>query len=364
MDTNAFICDITSNFLNIQPSTSICDLGKLVDTYENVIADLIDKYAPMKTRLVNNRPKAPWMNEGILKEKRIKRKCERKWRVTKLPLDKEIFKVQKKKYDTLLRDAHARYLSSLVMNNVKDPKSLFKIINELLNGPRKNKFPEHISDNTLAEDFNIYFCQKVAAIYTNLKDITYQGNGITAEQKKYVTTLNSFKEVTEEQIWTIIHKSPKKSCCLDPLPTWLLIKCKIAITPIMRSTINCSLNLYHVPESFKLAAIMPLLKQVNMEPIIKNYRPVSNLQYISKLIERVVALQLNEHLMKNDILEPMQSAYKTGHSTETALLKVQNDILMAIDKQKLTALLLLDLSAAFDTVSHTILLNRLQNAWE
>ena len=83
-----------------------------------------------------------------------------------------------------------------------------------------------------------------------------------------------------------------------------------------------------------------------MEPIFKNYRPVSNLKYISKLIERAVALQLNEHLMKNDILEPMQSAYKndilepmqfaykTGHSTETALLKVQNDILMAIDKQK------------------------------
>ena len=82
------LCDITTNFLNIQPSTSICNLGRLVDTYENVTADLIDKYAPMKTRLVNNRPKAPLMNEGILKEKRIKRKCGRKWRATKLPQDK------------------------------------------------------------------------------------------------------------------------------------------------------------------------------------------------------------------------------------------------------------------------------------
>ena len=120
----------------------------------------------MKTRRVNNRPRAPWMNEGILKEKRIKRKCERKWRATKLPQDKEIFKVQKKRYDKLLRDAHTRYLSSLVMNNVKDPKSIFKIINELLNGPRKNKFPEHISDNTLAEDFNIYFLPK-SGCYTH-----------------------------------------------------------------------------------------------------------------------------------------------------------------------------------------------------
>ena len=97
-----------------------------------------------------------------------------------------------------------------------------------------------------------------------------------------------------------------------------------------------------------------------MELIYKNYRPVSTLKYISKLTERVVALQLNEHLKENDILEHMQSAYKSGHSTETALLKVQNDILMAMDNQKVTALLLLDLSAAFDTVNHTILLNRLQ----
>ena len=70
------MCEITSYFSNIQPSATICDLGKLVALYENVLVGLIEKYAPMKTRLVNNRPKAPWMNEEILKEKRIKRKCE------------------------------------------------------------------------------------------------------------------------------------------------------------------------------------------------------------------------------------------------------------------------------------------------
>ena len=130
------------------------------------------------------------MNEEILKEKKIKRKCERKWRATKLPQDKEIFKVQKKKYDRLLRDAHTRYLSSLVIDNAKDPKSLFKIINEFLNGKKKNKFPEHTSDETLAEDFSIHFCQKVAAIHTNLKGMkSYQDGTIIAEQRRYKTTL-------------------------------------------------------------------------------------------------------------------------------------------------------------------------------
>ena len=97
-----------------------------------------------------------------------------------------------------------------------------------------------------------------------------------------------------------------------------------------------------------------------MKRLFENYRPVSNLKYISKLIECVILEQLSEHLLANNIYEPMQPAYRYGHSTETALLKVQNDILKNMDNQRVTIMLLLDLSAAFDTVSHRILLDRLR----
>ena len=90
-----------------------------------------------------------------------------------------------------------------------------------------------------------------------------------------------------------------------------------------------------------------------------NFRPVSNLTYLSKTIERVVVVRLNQHLTKNGLHEVLQSAYKQNHSTETALLKVQNDLLMAIDTYGGAVLMLLDLSAAFDTIDHTILLQRL-----
>ena len=96
---------------------------------------------------------------------------------------------------------------------------------------------------------------------------------------------------------------------------------------------------------------------------LKNYRPVSNLSFLSKVLERIVLSQLNERL-NNNLLSPLQSAYRPGHSTETALLRIVNDLLTAMDNNKICILTLLDLSAAFDTIDHQILLTRLQHSFD
>ena len=95
--------------------------------------------------------------------------------------------------------------------------------------------------------------------------------------------------------------------------------------------------------------------------VYSNYRPVSNLAFLSKVIERVVAQRLNSHMDLNNMHEIMQSAYKKHHSTETALLYIQNDILNSIDQNEVVLLVLLDLSAAFDTIDHELLINRLSS---
>ena len=102
-----------------------------------------------------------------------------------------------------------------------------------------------------------------------------------------------------------------------------------------------------IPKSLKTALIRPLLKKKNGldSDILKNYRPVSNLTFISNVFG------LNEHLINNSLFDPLQSAYRDNHSTETALIKVQNDILSAVDTGSSAILLMLDLSAAFDTIS-------------
>ena len=117
-----------------------------------------------------------------------------------------------------------------------------------------------------------------------------------------------------------------------------------------------------VPSSMKSAVIKPLLKKENLDcNILKNYRPVSNLTFLSKVLEHVVAKQLKEYMSNNNLQEPFQSAYKQYHSTESALLMVHNDILCAMENQGVTLLVLLDLSSAFDTIDHPVLLSRLQH---
>ena len=110
-------------------------------------------------------------------------------------------------------------------------------------------------------------------------------------------------------------------------------------------------------QQWKTAHVVPLLKKANLDLIHKNYRPVSNLQYVSKLAERAVVNQLCHHADNGYPLPSCQSAYRAGHSTESALAKVQSDILLNMDAQKVTQLVLIDLSAAFDTVYHRILLD-------
>ena len=171
-------------------------------------------------------------------------------------------------------------------------------------------------------------------------------------------------DVTEIEIRNIIKLSPAKSCELDPLPTWLLKECIAKLVPTITDIVNMSLRDSLTPKSLKTAVIRPLLKKTGLDSdILKNYRPVSNLTFISKVIERVVSGRLNQQLIKNSMFGSLQSAYRDKHSTETVLIKVQNDILSALDAGSAAILLMLDISAAFDTLDHDILLSRLCNVY-
>ena len=173
--------------------------------------------------------------------------------------------------------------------------------------------------------------------------------------------MTHFVALSEDSVRKILIKAPIKSCELDPLPTWVLRKCEDVFIRIITLIVNRSFEEGVMPTDFKLAVLISLLKKIGLERLKKNFRPISNLPYVSKIIERAAADQIVLHMVTNGLLEPLQSAYKQFHSCETALLKVQNDILMAMDKQKVSILLLLDLSAAFDTVNYSLLLGRLSD---
>ncbi len=336
------------------------DLADLVDAYNTQLGTVLNKHAPEQTKMITIRKPTPWTTDEIRPDKRECRRLKRKYKNTKLDIDLQLLKEQKLKYKKLLDDKRNEHYTDLLEKNKDDPKSLFKVINSALNKKEDNPYPVASSDRELANDFNDFFDGKISKIRNNLDIANIQANTKKPnETRQFTTFLNEFRALSEEEVRRLMMNSKNKHCELDPVPTWLLKECIDSVLPLVTKIINLSLELGDMPRDLKLAIIKPLLKKLDLELEKKNYRPVSNLAFISKLIEKAVAFQFIEHLKINNLYDDFQSAYRQFHSTETTLLRVKNDVLNELDDQKVVMLLLLDLSAAFDTIDHDILLNRL-----
>jgi len=169
--------------------------------------------------------------------------------------------------------------------------------------------------------------------------------------------LNEFLPITPADVVKLINALPDKQSATDPLPTWLLRRSADVLAPFPCQLFNLSLQHGCVPSSFSASYITLLLKKAGLHPAdVRFYRPISNLTVISKLLERIVSSQLVEYLKDKGLLPDLRSVYRAMHSTETSVLKVFSDILLALDSGNLAMLTMLDLSAAFDSVDHDTLL--------
>ena len=166
--------------------------------------------------------------------------------------------------------------------------------------------------------------------------------------------LNHFRLLLPDELFRRIHTSPKSQCMNDFMPAWLLEKCLPELLPWLLHVVNSSPSTGRFPAAWKLAIVKPLFKKPSLDSnSLSSYRPVSQLPFLSKVLERVVLTQLKNYLAGNDFYNRYQSACREHHSTETLLLRVHDDLLRSLDSGDCVALLLLDLSSAFDTVDHT-----------
>ena len=146
-----------------------------------------------------------------------------------------------------------------------------------------------------------------------------------------------------------------KSCEWDTVPTHILKEILMACLESLTTNVNLSLTMGEFSGEWKTAIIHPLLKKTRLEPINKNYRPVSNLCFISKLVEKCMLDQLMDHCLQHNLLPYIQSAYQKNYSTDTSLLNITNDISWGMKHHEITTILMLDLSVVFDTMDHNIL---------
>ena len=255
--------------------------------------------------------------------------------------------------------ARRDYFKSLISNSASKPRKLWSSLNSLLNRTNASPSLPSSTSSQLPDNFLKFFSDKISKLNSSLIPDSISPHTDPATPPPI---LSNFSLATQDEVRRAILFTSDSTCSLDFLPTCLLKSCLDVLLVPITNLINLCILESTVPAVFKHALITPLPKKNNL-PIddLSNYRPISNLNFLSKVLERIIHDRLLTHLNSFASIPSTQSAYRKFHSVETALLKIQNDLLLAMDKKQVSALLFLDLSAAFDTVDHNILLHRLSS---
>jgi hypothetical protein len=358
IDYQRFCDDISNSVLVTDPPST---LSELITCYNSTLIAILDRHAPVRSKLITSSKSNPWFTTELRVLKCDRRRCERQWRSNPSSCTLAILRKATNLYNKALLAAKKFYYSQLVLSNLGQPRQLWNTVNTILHRHCSPSLPINIPTSSVAQSFATFFQDKIIKLRATFPSISASphlpGPATTPP------VLDVFWPTSVDEISKIINRLPDKQCDLDPLPTSLLKKCLPVLAPTIVNIVNLSLSSGDFPSNFKQSIVTPLIKKPSLDKEnLNNYRPISNLSFLSKLVERVVKNRLDQHLAQNSLYNAYQSAYTKFHSTETALLSVYDLIVRAMAKQQVTCLCLLDLSAAFDTIDHAILLHRL-SAW-
>ena len=268
-------------------------------------------------------------------------------------VDKKVYQDARNIYLQKLKKVKSLYLNTAVEETQGNQKKLFGLLDSLTEEPKGNPLPLG-SEESLAGGFASFFLEKIETICKsfNLKDCLK----VSFTYPNHLPRMSSFKAVSQGEIRQLLCKANPTTCVLDTIPTKLLKAHQDVFLPLVTRLLNLSLTTGVFPNTWKRVIVRPLLKKSGLERVFKNYRSVSNLNFILKLLEAAVLTQLQDHLYSQKLLPQYQSSYWVNFSAETLLMKLVDDILNGMESQEVTALVALDLSAVFDTVDHDLLL--------
>ena len=354
-------CSFKSDVINsLSNDKWLSSFSESIMVFNDGCQKALDKHAPIQKKVIRELETAPWFDSEY-KQLRIKRRrAEKQWRKNYHTSDKIIFDNLRQQCITLASSKEAQYYKSQFAKYDNSQKSLFRFAEIFLDRSSVITLPPSDSIQSVVDEFNSYFTNKIDNIRKRFTDMPVIQKSETSNADN-LQKLDHFTPTTIEEIRSIIQDTGLKTSSTDPLPQSIMKDDIEFWLPYICDLVNCSLSSGSI-EGAKLAHLTPLIKGHSLDPSnLKNYRPISNLSFIGKLIERVVLKRLNSHLSQNNLNMPFQSAYKKHHSTETLMIRIVNDLLITIDENKATVVMLLDLSAAFDTVDHNKLLHILKS---
>ena len=347
IDTGSGIADFKKVFSEIHES--------VYGFFDSLSRGVVEKHAPLITRTIREHNDPPWMDTEFKLNRSKRRKLE-KWKDCNTAEIRGAYVAQRQLCADMSIANRKEYYSKLVSEAGNDQKLLFKVANNLLDKNKVRSLPEHEDPVKLANEFNRYYIDKIDKIR---KAIPVASENVITPTRFQGNNLDSFEPTTVDELTGIINEFGIKTSTEDPIPSNILKMIIKEALLTLTLLINHSLSSGSM-DGVKLSVIDPLLKKWELDSDVKkNYRPVNNLLFFSKLIERVVLKRLNSHMTDNGLHSDTQFGYRKYHNTETMMLGLVDDVLKGFDENKCTIILFLALTAVFDTIDIEKLLTTL-----
>lgn len=335
-----------------------------LDMFNCIFIQALNKHAPIITKRVKRQTQPKWMTQDILH-------AIQKRDMAKQHFQENEYKQWRNRVTELIRDAKAKHYTESIEDNKDNPRLLSTIFKELGNQTTKGcptsvdyKGKTYKQESDMAQAFNEHFTNIASNYLRNEKTNPAQQDHSLLKQ--FVTSKlppgNYFNIPPVTEIWVkkyLLSMDKNKATGLDNIPAKALKMCASSISKWITKICNHSIKSNVFPNQWKIARVTPLHKKNSVhEPA--NYRPISILPVLSKILEKHVSNALYEFVTSNDLLSPRQSGFRKKHSCETALNLMTDEWYNSLNDGEYTGILFVDLCKAFDLVDHDILLKKLE----
>ncbi len=316
--------------------------------------------APMVTKVMNRQP-TPWMNDDLRNAMKDRNSAQRRLKDDRQnsTLQQE-YKPKKNLVKIMINNSKSEHYRNEIANCKGKISSTWKVIEDMIPG-QKHKSTIYASDNLKdkAEEFNKFFSGVGETIYNRSQQLLDDPSDTVIQNNNFDTDKSLlFRPQPVDAntvILTIKHLNKTRSVGSDGIPLRFLQDALYVIVFYITCIINTTLVTGKFPTQWKHANVIPVFKSGDIS-VVNNYRPISLLPILSKILEKIVANQLQCYLESQQLLSSSQHGFRPRLSTETALTVITNEIYNNMDQKNVSLLTLCDLSKAFNSVSHTILL--------
>jgi exonuclease III len=348
--------------------TSLNNLHEIYGNFQEHVVKLYDKHFPLQeVKRRYDSCKSPWLSDGVYNSIRRKNHLYKKFLRNPNNQNKSIYTLYKNKLNALIKISKKNYLNKKFEQENGNIKGTWKLINSLLNKGKPNSNPSYVvkedcvklEDNKeIADAFNEYFVSVGAKLTRNLPLCNTSCESFLAGRCSHSIFLTP---VTQEEIADSLNKlTCSKAPGFDGLSPFVIKQARYILAKPLAEIFNRSLSSGIFPDALKIGKVIPIHKGGNKHDI-GNFRPISVLSTFSKVFERIVYNRLISFINKNSILAESQFGFRENRSTELATSYVVNKLLKAIDDKTFSVGIFLDLSKAFDTVNHDILISKLEH---